>query len=84
MATTAAPRTVIEDTRAFGKPLQAMVEWFGDLGLFCARVAHAIFSRPFEAAEFLRQPDAIGAKSLPLVALAGAAIRRCSRSANSR
>ena len=33
----------------------------------------AIFSRPFEWAEFLRQLDEIGSKSLPLVALAGAA-----------
>ncbi|MGD0580073.1 MAG: ABC transporter permease [Bryobacteraceae bacterium] len=58
---------------AFTKPLQAMVEWVGDLGLFCWRVTRAIFSRPFEGAEFLRQLDAIGAKSLPLIALAGAA-----------
>jgi phospholipid/cholesterol/gamma-HCH transport system permease protein len=58
---------------AFGKPLQAIVEWVGDLGLFAWRVAKAIFSHPFEGAEFLRQLDAIGAKSLPLVALAGAA-----------
>lgn len=64
---------MIQDVSALGKPLQAMVEWFGDLGLFCVRVAKAIFSRPFEGAEFLRQLDAIGAKSLPLVALAGAA-----------
>ena len=63
----------MEDVRAFGRPFQAMVEWVGDLGFFCWRVAKAIFSRPFEGAEFLRQLDAIGAKSLPLVALAGAA-----------
>jgi phospholipid/cholesterol/gamma-HCH transport system permease protein len=63
----------MEDVRALGKPVQTMVEWVGDLGLFCGRVAKAIFSRPFEGAEFFRQLDAIGAKSLPLVALAGAA-----------
>jgi phospholipid/cholesterol/gamma-HCH transport system permease protein len=73
MATTAAPRLTVTDVRAFSKPLQAMVEWVGDLGFFGWRVAKAIFSRPFEGAEFLRQLDAIGAKSLPLVALAGAA-----------
>jgi phospholipid/cholesterol/gamma-HCH transport system permease protein len=73
MATTAAPRTAMEDVRTLGRPLQAMVEWVGDLGFFSWRVAKAIFSRPFEGAEFLRQLDAIGAKSLPLVALAGAA-----------
>jgi phospholipid/cholesterol/gamma-HCH transport system permease protein len=73
MTTTAAPRLAMEDVRAFGQPLQAMVEWVGDLGFFCWRVAKAILSHPFEEAEFLRQLDAIGAKSLPLVALAGAA-----------
>ena len=74
MATTAAPRPAMEVlARSFGQPLQAMVEWVGDLGLFCWRVAKAIFTRPFEGAEFLRQLDAIGAKSLPLIALAGAA-----------
>ena len=73
MATTAARASALEDIRAFGRPIEAMVEWVGDLGYFCGRVAKAIFSRPFEGAEFLRQLDAIGAKSLPLVALAGAA-----------
>src|ERR1700733_12699598 len=78
MATSAAPRPAMprpamDDVRAFGKPLQAMVEWVGDLGFFCWRVAKAACTRPLEGAEFLRQLDAIGAKSLPLVALAGAA-----------
>jgi phospholipid/cholesterol/gamma-HCH transport system permease protein len=50
-----------------------MVEWVGELGMFSWRVAKAIFTRPFEGAEFLRQLDAIGARSLPLVALAGGA-----------
>ena len=48
-------------------------EWFGDLGTFCARMARSLFVRPFEFREFVRQLDAIGSKSLPLVALAGAA-----------
>src|SRR5580693_2767080 len=48
-------------------------EWFGGLGTFCARMAKSAFSRPFEFREFVRQLDAIGSKSLPLVALAGAA-----------
>jgi phospholipid/cholesterol/gamma-HCH transport system permease protein len=73
MATSAAPTPALEEIRAFGRPFGAIVEWVGDLGFFCARVAKAIFSRPFEGTEFLRQLDAIGAKSLPLVALAGAA-----------
>ena len=50
-----------------------LVAWFGELGLFAGRVFHAIFTRPFEGEEFLRQLDSIGSKSLPLVALAGAA-----------
>src|SRR5271155_999230 len=48
-------------------------EWFGGLGTFCARLAKSAFTRPFELKEFVRQLDAIGSKSLPLVALAGAA-----------
>src|SRR5215472_4156723 len=50
-----------------------LFEWFGGLGLFCARVARAL-SPPFEFAELIRQMDSIGAMSLPLVALAGGAI----------
>jgi phospholipid/cholesterol/gamma-HCH transport system permease protein len=48
-------------------------EWFGELGVFCARVAKSLFSRPFEFQEFVRQLDSIGSLSLPLVALAGMA-----------
>jgi ABC-type transporter Mla maintaining outer membrane lipid asymmetry permease subunit MlaE len=48
-------------------------EWFGDLGLFCGRVARATLKAPWELQEFVRQMDAIGSKSFPLVALAGAA-----------
>ncbi len=49
-------------------------EWFGALAIFCGRVARAAFTRPFEFRELIRQMDSIGAKSLPLVALAGAAV----------
>src|SRR5258706_4948913 len=49
------------------------MEWFGELGIFCARVFRAALAPPYELGELLRQCDAIGAKSLPLVALAGAA-----------
>lgn len=48
-------------------------EWFGDLGIFFWRVARAAVTPPFEFAELFRQLDEIGSKSLPLVALAGAA-----------
>jgi len=48
-------------------------EWFGNLTIFCARWARAIFTPPYEFREFVRQFDELGSKSLPLVALAGAA-----------
>src|SRR5713101_6601809 len=47
--------------------------WFGELGLFCMRLARATLAPPYEGSEFVRQMDAIGSMSLPLVALAGAA-----------
>ena len=50
------------------------LEWFGDLGLFAWQVMRASVRRPFEGRELMRQLDEIGSKSLPLVALAGAAI----------
>lgn len=53
--------------------LISFFEWFGELGIFCGRLMKSAFSRPFEFQEFIRQLDAIGSKSLPLVALAGAA-----------
>jgi phospholipid/cholesterol/gamma-HCH transport system permease protein len=49
------------------------LEWFGEFGVFCSRVAKAMFSLPFEWSEFVRQVDAAGSKSLPLIALAGSA-----------
>ena len=53
--------------------LVSFFEWFGDLGLFCWRVAKAAIAPPYECRELIRQMDEIGSKSLPLVALAGAA-----------
>ena len=49
-------------------------EWFGDLGIFFWQVARAAVTPPFEFRELFRQLDEIGSMSLPLVALAGAAI----------
>jgi len=54
--------------------LNRFLEWFGNLGLFAWQVMRAAVRRPFEGRELLRQLDEIGSKSLPLVALAGAAI----------
>lgn len=48
--------------------------WFGNLGLFFWKVLCAGATPPYEWRECLRQLDEIGAKSFPLVALAGAAI----------
>jgi phospholipid/cholesterol/gamma-HCH transport system permease protein len=48
-------------------------EWFGELGLFCGRLIRAAVAPPYEGRELLRQLDEVGSKSLPLVALAGAA-----------
>ena len=47
--------------------------WFGELTIFCWRLARVAFLPPWEGRELIRQMDAIGSKSLPLVALAGAA-----------
>ncbi len=59
--------------RAAEQYVIAFFEWFGELGIFCRRVARAAFARPFEGRELIRQMDAIGSMSLPLVAAAGAA-----------
>ena len=48
--------------------------WWGELGLFVARLTRTAFRHPFEGRELLRQLDEIGSKSFPLVALAGAAM----------
>jgi phospholipid/cholesterol/gamma-HCH transport system permease protein len=54
-------------------PFVAFFEWFGDLGMFCGRLIWAAFTPSYEIREFTHQFDELGSKSLPLVALAGAA-----------
>jgi phospholipid/cholesterol/gamma-HCH transport system permease protein len=54
-------------------PIGEFLEWFGDLGIFFWQVVRAAVTPPFEFRELFRQLDEIGSKSLPLVALAGAA-----------
>jgi phospholipid/cholesterol/gamma-HCH transport system permease protein len=51
----------------------SVFEWFGELGIFCWQLLRATLTPPYEFREFFRQCDEIGSKSLPLVALAGAA-----------
>jgi phospholipid/cholesterol/gamma-HCH transport system permease protein len=55
-------------------PVSDLLEWFGNLGIFSWRVLKAAVTPPFEGRELIRQLDDIGSKSLPLVALAGAAV----------
>jgi phospholipid/cholesterol/gamma-HCH transport system permease protein len=55
-------------------PVNGFLEWFGELGIFVWQVLRAAARPPFEGRELIRQLDDIGSKSLPLVALAGAAI----------
>jgi|SRR5215467_6770587 len=55
------------------KSFVAFFEWFGDLGAFCGRLIWAACTPPYEIQEFVHQFDELGSKSLPLVALAGAA-----------
>src|SRR5579864_3552612 len=53
--------------------LRSAFEWFGELGMFCGQLLRAAVTPPYEWRELVRQCDAIGALSLPLVALAGGA-----------
>jgi phospholipid/cholesterol/gamma-HCH transport system permease protein len=55
-------------------PINGFLEWFGELGIFVWQVIRAAVKGPFEGRELMRQLDEVGSKSLPLVALAGAAI----------
>jgi len=54
--------------------VNGLFEWFGSLGIFSWHVLKAAVTAPFEWRELIRQLDEVGSKSLPLVALAGAAI----------
>ena len=57
-----------------GRMANDFFEWFGNLGIFFWRVFKAGLTPPYEWRELIRQLDEVGSKSLPLVALAGAAI----------
>ncbi len=48
-------------------------EWFGRLAAFFGCVVRAAVRPPWEFQELIRQCDSVGSRSLPLVALAGAA-----------
>jgi len=59
---------------SIGRPVEDFLEWFGSLGIFFWQVLKAVVTPPYEWRELVRQLDEVGSKSLPLVALAGAAI----------
>ena len=40
-------------------PFLALLEWFGEMGLFCAQLFRAIVTPPYEGRELLRQMDEI-------------------------
>ena len=56
------------------KGLISFFTWFGELGLFAARLARVALAPPYEVRELIRQMDEVGSKSFFLVALAGSAI----------
>ena len=73
---TAVSGTLVNNRLRFSLPKQFFVsvfEWFGELGLFCVRLVRSALAPPYDFRELLRQCDEIGSKSLPLIALAGAA-----------
>ncbi len=73
---TAVSGTLVNNRLRFSLPRRfffSVFEWFGELGLFCARLVRSALVPPYEFRELLRQCDEIGSKSLPLIALAGAA-----------
>jgi phospholipid/cholesterol/gamma-HCH transport system permease protein len=64
------PSVASSATRLFN----GFFEWFGSLGIFSWQVLRAAVTPPYEWRELIRQLDEVGSKSLPLVAMAGAAI----------
>ena len=61
------------NSESLSRVVVSCVEWFGQVGMFCGRMLRAALHPPYELRELIRQLDVVGAKSLPLVALAGAA-----------
>ena len=65
---------VFSAATSVGGQFNKFFEWFGSLTIFSWKVLTAAVTPPYEGRELLRQLDEVGSKSLPLVALAGAAI----------
>jgi phospholipid/cholesterol/gamma-HCH transport system permease protein len=68
------PSVALRSAAAIWNPLNSVLEWFGELGMFIWQVMRSTFRRPFEGLELIRQLDEVGSKSLAMVAMAGAAI----------
>jgi phospholipid/cholesterol/gamma-HCH transport system permease protein len=70
------PRSVPapSDAGSITRLVNGFFEWFGNLGIFFWKAIRAAVTPPYEWSELVRQLDEVGSKSLPLVALAGAAI----------
>lgn len=60
--------------RSMANNLVGFFDWFGSLGIFSWKVLRAAVTPPYEWRELIRQLDEVGSQSLPLVALAGAAV----------
>jgi len=65
---------VLTALSSVGTQCNEFFEWFGGLGIFFWQVLKAAVTPPYEGRELIRQLDEVGSKSMPLVALAGAAI----------
>jgi phospholipid/cholesterol/gamma-HCH transport system permease protein len=65
---------ITEPASMKSNPILAMLEWFGEFGIFIWQVLRAAVTPPFQFTEFVRQLDEIGARSIPLVVLAGSAV----------
>lgn len=75
MTTAAIQKSTSGDTPSpsWFRPVIDAVESVGAFATFAVRILKAIVHPPYEFREFIHQLDVIGAKSMPLVALAGAA-----------
>ena len=59
---------------SIGNRVNEFFEWFGGLSIFVGKVCKSFVAPSYEYGELVKQIDEVGAKALPLVALAGAAI----------
>jgi len=73
MASTGVWPAAVRPWKQAGGAIAGFFESFGQFALFCLRVARAALAPPSEWRELVRQCDIIGAGSVPIVALAGAA-----------